>query len=61
MVTSKCAFVILFRRLRSDEDLVERVLSFWEPDDMIYKDYLDNVRLLWACQRLLDPPRMPNL
>ena len=61
MVTSKWAFVILFRRLRSDEDLVERVLSFWEPDDMIYKDYLDNVRLLWACQRLLDPPRMPNL
>lgn len=61
MVTSKWAFVILFRRLRSDEDLVERVLSFWEPDDMIYKDYLDNVRLLWACQRLLDLPRMPNL
>ena len=61
MVTSKWAFVILFRRLRSDEDLVERVLSFWEPDDMIYKDYLDNVRLLWASQRLLDPPRMPNL
>ena len=61
MVTSKWAFIILFRRSRSDEDLVERVLSFWEPDDMIYKDYLDNVRLLWACQRLLDPPRMPNL
>lgn len=59
-MTPKWAIVLLYRHLVED-DVVVQVMYFLEEEDLVWKEYWDHLRPRWACQRLMDWPREPNI